>query len=141
MEPDPVDSTLLYGASTTNLYTSNNNGITWNSTVLASLNKTAYPGFNWGVINVLKADHSVSPPGLYVGTDRAVYYMNQVSGTTYGLNEFANQLPLWMDVSDLDIYHSPLGRDYSYIYASTYGLMMVLALIGPSLLPMILCLQ
>lgn len=121
MEPDPVDSTLLYGASTTNLYTSNNNGITWNSTVLASLNKTAYPGFNWGVINVLKADHSVSPPGLYVGTDRAVYYMNQVSGTTYGLNEFANQLPLWMDVSDLDIYHSPLGRDYSYIYASTYG--------------------
>jgi hypothetical protein len=89
--------------------------------VLASLNKTAYPGFNLGVINVLKADHSVTPAGLYVGTDRAVYYMNQVSGSLYGLNEFANQLPLWMDVSDIDIYHSPLGRDFSYIYASTYG--------------------
>ena len=121
MEPDPLDSTKLYGASASDLYTSNNNGTTWNSTVLASLNKTAYPGFNWGVINVLKADHTASPAGLYVGTDRAVYYMNQVSGSTYGLNEFSNLLPLWMDISDLDIYHSPLGRDYSYIYASTYG--------------------
>jgi PKD repeat protein/photosystem II stability/assembly factor-like uncharacterized protein len=121
MEADPLDSNKLYGASTVNLYQSSNNGVTWNTTVLASLTKTAYAGFNWGVINVLKADHSVSPAGLYVGTDRAVYYMNQVSGTLYGLNEFANQLPLWMDVSDLDIYHSPLGRDFSYIYASTYG--------------------
>ncbi len=121
MEPDPLDSAKLYGASAGDLYVSSNNGTTWNTTILASLSKTAYPGFNWGVINVLKADHSVSPAGLYVGTDRAVYYMNQVAGTTYGLNEFANQLPLWMDVSDLDIYHSPLGRDYSYIYASTYG--------------------
>ena len=121
MEPDPLDSTKLYGASTVNLYVSNDNGTTWNTTVLATLNKTAYPGFNWGVINTLKADHTVSPAGIYVGTDRAVYYMNQVSGTTYGLNEFANLLPLWMDISDLDIYHSPLGRDYSYIYASTYG--------------------
>ena len=121
MEPDPLDSTKLYGASATDLFVSNNNGTSWNTTALASLNKTAYPGFNWGVINVLKADHTASPAGLYVGTDRAVYYMNQVSGSTYGLNEFANQLPLWMDVSDLDIYHSPLGRDYSFVYASTYG--------------------
>ena len=121
MEPDPLDSTKLYGASATDLFVSNNNGTAWNSSALASLNKTAYPGFNWGVINVLKADHTASPAGLYVGTDRAVYYMNQVSGSTYGLNEFANQLPLWMDVSDLDIYHSPLGRDYSFVYASTYG--------------------
>lgn len=121
MEPDPLDSSKLFGASASNLFVSNNNGISWNTTALASLNKTAYPNFNWGVISVLKADHTASPAGLYVGTDRAVYYMNQVSGTTYGLNEFANQLPLWMDVSDLDIYHSPLGRDYSYVYASTYG--------------------
>jgi hypothetical protein len=98
MEADPLDSNKLYGASTVNLYQSSNNGVTWNTTVLASLSKTAYPGFNWGVINVLKADHSVTPAGLYVGTDRAVYYMNQVSGSLYVLNEFANQLPLCMDV-------------------------------------------
>lgn len=121
MEPDPLDSAKLYGASASDLYTSTNNGTTWSTAVLASLNKSAYPGFNWGVINVLKADHTASPAGIYIGTDRAVYYMNQVSGSTYGLNEFSNLLPLWMDVSDLDIYHSPLGRDYSYIYASTYG--------------------
>ncbi len=121
MEPDPLDSNKLYGASAADLFVSNNNGSTWNTTVLASLNKSAYAGFNWGVINALKADHTVSPAGIYVGTDRAVYYMNQVSGTTYGLNEFSNLLPLWMDISDLDIYHSPLGREYSYVYASTYG--------------------
>ena len=116
LEVDPKDTNKIYGASTTAIYQSTNNGSSWSTTPLTTINVKA--GINYGVINTLKADSSSSPTGLYIGTDRAMYYYNPISALT---DEFSNELPLWMDITDIDIYHSPKGRDYSFIYISTYG--------------------
>ena len=116
LEVDPKDTNKIYGASTTAIYQSTNNGLTWSTTPLTSINVKA--GINYGVINALKADSSTTPTGLYIATDRAMYYHNPSTALT---EEFSNELPLWMDITDIDIYHSPKGRDYSFIYISTYG--------------------
>ena len=116
LEVDPKDTNKIYGASTTAIYQSTNNGLSWSTTPLTSINVKA--GINYGVINALKADSSASPTGLYIATDRAMYYHNPSTALT---EEFSNELPLWMDITDIDIYHSPKGRDYSFIYISTYG--------------------
>lgn len=116
LEVDPKDTNKIYGASTTAIYQSTNNGLSWSTTPLTSINVKA--GINYGVINALKADSSATPTGFYIATDRAMYYHNPSTALT---EEFSNELPLWMDITDIDIYHSPKGRDYSFIYISTYG--------------------
>ena len=116
LEVDPKDTNKIYGASTTAIYQSTNNGLSWSALPLTSINVKA--GINYGVITVIKADSSASPTGLYIATDRAMYYHNPSTALT---DEFSNELPLWMHITDIDIYHSPKGRDYSFIYISTYG--------------------
>lgn len=111
IEAHPKDSQRVYCVNNSTLYRSTNRGVSW--TAIQTINTTQN-----GAFKCLLIDSSAPYETIYAGTERGVYVWDSLTGT---FNSFNTGFPIWADVTDLEIYYSPLGRDYNRIQVSTYG--------------------
>lgn len=105
------NSNTLYGCTPYDLYKSTNQGTSWS--YVASLPS------NSGLLNCLFMDSSSKTERIYMGSEKGVFIWDSASNSVINFN---NGFPVWADVTDLDIYHSPKGPAFSKLVASTYGM-------------------
>lgn len=110
VEAHHKNKNIVFGCNSGNLYRSNNKGVSWTS--ITSISSS------YGNAKCLVLDTSSSTLRMYIGTDKGVLVWDSA---TASLNEFNTGFPIWADVTDLEIYYSPLGQKSSTIVASTYG--------------------
>lgn len=103
------DSNRVYCVNSGSLFRSTNKGATWTAIATPS---------GAGALNMCLIDTSSRTELIYIGTERGVYIWDSASAQVINFN---SGFPLWGDVTDLDIWYSPRGRDQSKIVASTYG--------------------
>jgi photosystem II stability/assembly factor-like uncharacterized protein len=108
IECHPYDENTVYLATGRKIYKSVNKGSTWEniSGTLPSLN-----------INSIAYDKT-SVDGIYLGTDAGVYYRDadMTDWVLYGQN-----LPVSVEVTEVEIYNDRINRNDSRLRASTYG--------------------
>lgn len=108
LECHPFDPMTIYMTLSRRVYKSADKGETWTD-ISGNL-----PDI-WK--NTLFFDES-SSDGLYVGTDAGVYYSD---GSLTGWIFYNDNLPLSVDVSELEAYYDHLDRSKSRLRASTFG--------------------
>lgn len=104
-------SATVYAVNSNTLYRSTNSGASW--TTIQSIPSS------YGSANCIAIDTSSTKELLYVGTDKGIVVWDSANTT---LAEFNTGFPIWADVTDLELYYSPLGKKESHIVASTYGM-------------------
>jgi hypothetical protein len=111
VEAHPKDSQRVYCVNNGTLYRSVNKGVSW--TIIRSINTAQN-----GAFKCLLVDSSAPYETIYAGTERGVYVWDSLSGT---FNSFNTGFPLWADVTDIEMYYAPEGREHNRLQVSTYG--------------------
>lgn len=108
LECHPFDPVTIYMTLARKVFKSGDNGETWTD-ISGSLPEIP--------LNTILFDES-SREGLYVGTDAGVYFKD--AGMSDWVFYNAN-LPVSVEVSELDVYYNHLDRSRSMMRASTFG--------------------
>ena len=103
------DSNRVYCVNSTTLYRSANKGATWTAISTPS---------GAGALKLCYIDTSSKTELIYIGTERGIYVWDSLGNQTINYN---NSFPVWADVTDIDIWYSPRGREQSKVVVSTYG--------------------
>lgn len=102
------DENKVYACSGTEVYRSNDKGVTWTNISANLPNITMYS---------IVLDKN-SPEGLYVGTEAGVYYKDSLSANW---SLFNSGIPNNSDIRDLEIVYDTTCTSGSVIYAATFG--------------------
>jgi PKD repeat protein/photosystem II stability/assembly factor-like uncharacterized protein len=111
VESHPTDSNIVYLCANTRVYRSTDKGSTWGSSA-------SFSGV--GQVKCAIFDTSAGAEVLYVGTEKGVYYL-KFSGTTGSITDFNENFAIWSDVTDIDLFYHPKGKEFNHVVVSTYG--------------------